>query len=199
MTEIIAISGYPGSGKSSLRLALSERLSCDYIDYDDYQHVTQSAVDEIAGLMQDGSNYDALVIPQLVSHLALLKHGEKINGNNGERTIIPGDVIIFETPLGREHTATGAFIDTQIWVDVPLDIALARNLRVFLADPGVGRQQPRRDWIINYLENYLAYVRDMLILQRQRVSNSADLVVDGSRPLEDVVSEIMNYLSTGCN
>jgi uridine kinase len=199
MNQVIAISGFPGAGKSSLMSNLSEHISAVLLQYDDYQTITERPVEEISSWMQEGADYNDFVIPKLAEDLGKLKTGESITYSASNQIISPADYIIFETPLGREHEASGYYIDVLVWIELPLDVALARNLKsfnnIFLMHEHVQQLKDDLSWMDMYLVNYVEHVRSMLILQRDRLMNSADIIIDGEATLEAMTTELLKALS----
>jgi uridine kinase len=198
MNKVIAISGFPGSGKTSLMLELNKKIDAVCIDYDDYQTITERPITEISKWMEEGANYDDFVAPTLVEDLRKLKQGQSITAPDGANIIEPTKCIFFETPLGREHQELGKNIDIAVWIDVPLDVALARNVQGFSRIfSGHHHPQELKDdlaWLDMYFGNYLEYVRPMLVSQQQRLQKSADIVIDGKPGLEAICSSFIDLL-----
>jgi hypothetical protein len=97
-------------------------------------------------------------------------------------------LILFETAFGRAHTASGAFIDLSIWINTPLDLALARASLVFLRNVEKGRQTPYAatdfiQWQARYMQDY-PLLRRMYLAVGRRGTATADLIVDGEHPPE---------------
>ena len=114
------------------------------------------------------------------------------------RSVTPRKYIVLETQFGRAHSATAALIDLLIWIDVPLEVALARKLKAF-AGEALREERPhaardRLAWLEGYLGNYLALVRRLLVLQAERVRPQADLVLDGSGALEPMVARASEHI-----
>jgi uridine kinase len=200
--RIIAISGPPGSGKSTLARGLVTALGAALIEYDDYQRVTEQDPAEIARIMQSQSGYDQLNMPGLVDALTSLQAGNDIVcAVSGER-IVAKPNIIFETPLGRCHTPTGRLIDTLIWIDIPLDVALARNLQCyldnFLQSDAHSLEQNIR-WTRDYLQGYLDYVHAMLLKQQAVVATAADIIIEGHQDTDTQVQAVMQRLNSDAN
>jgi hypothetical protein len=141
-------------------------------------------------------------VPNLATDLRKLKRGESVIDPLTTMEIPSNKYIIFEMPLGKEHKDTAEYIDLLIWIEIPLDIALARKVReftgIFLAKH---KQEMLRDsilWLDKYLENYLGIVRDVLQIQKKRVSVKADVVIDGQSDFETMVQlatrEILNRI-----
>ena len=114
---------------------------------------------------------------------------------------MPRNYVVFEMPLGREYSATAPLIDLLIWVDVPLDVALARKLKEFTGSFLSRRQHAPQEfvvWVDNYLDHYLTAIRDVLCIQEARVRANADVVVDGRNSLEAMVQQAMQEIVKRC-
>ena len=134
----------------------------------------------------------------MVADLAALSEGRPIPDRMKGGQLQPRPLVVFETPFGRAHAATAAFIDTSVFIDTPADEALARKLRQFVADqvadPGPGGARRFVGWLDSYLSHYLAIVRPAIAMQRQRVLPLADLVIAPGTALEDGVEQIVAFL-----
>jgi len=178
---------------------LSERISGVFLQYDHYQTITERPVHEVSSWMQDGADYNDFVIPKLAEDICKLKQGESISEAGSNRVLNSADYILFETPLGREHQESGQYIDVLVWIEVPLDVALARNLKsfnnIFLSHEHLQQLKDDLGWMDMYLANYLEHVRSMLISQREKLINSADIILDGETTLDSMTSDLMKVLS----
>lgn len=184
MNRVIAIAGPVGAGKSTLVRGLAARLeSATALYFDRYERMTERPIEQIRAWMEDGADLDEMPVPGLAEALQSLKLGRPVKDPLSGTQVAPARHILFETQFGRRHAQTGQHIDFLIWVDTPLDVALARKVRQFAAevDPGkpgeVGSFAP---WLQGYLDNYLDVVGSLLRLQRDTVVKSADLVIDGN-------------------
>lgn len=191
MSYVIAIAAPIGGGKTALTNALAKALgNAPTIYFDHYEHATESSVTALQEWMNKGADFDAFSAPRLSADLAALKRGECITDPLTHAEIKPGKYIVFEAPLGKEQRDTALLIDLLVWVEVPLDIALARKVRE-LAVKNTGNSHDFLLWLDAYLKNYLEAVRHVLLLQKQKVSVTADLVVNGEDRLEAIVRQIL--------
>jgi hypothetical protein len=162
MAFVVGIAGVPGAGKSTLVAALAAALPrAVALHMDAYDNMTRLPIAELRRWIDAGADIDAFDFPPLQADLQRLKSG------NAQ------DTVLLETQFGRAHRATGRHIDLLIWLDTPLDLALARTLGAVLA-----RGAPP-EWLRGYLEHYVDPVRGLLEMQRTRVAADADLVLDG--------------------
>ena len=160
MAFVVGIAGVPGAGKSTLLAALAGALpGAAALHMDGYENMTRLPIAEVRRWFETGADIDAFDFPALQSDLQRMKQA-------------PG-IVLFETQFGRAHRATGRHLDLLVWLDTPLDLALARALRAALA------RGAQAQWVRGYLENYLGTVRELLEMQQQRVAAGADLVLDG--------------------
>lgn len=186
MTTVIGVAGAAGAGKSTLVRELLARLPrSSSIHIDHYQRITRQPVDAIVEWMERGADFDEFQIPVLGEHLQRLRAGETVLDPLTLDRIQPLDVVLFETHFGRAHRATGAQIDLMVWIETPLDVALARNVAAMLAPMRLGAVTPTRDrldLLDGYLQNYVRGVRRLAALQRERLRADADITLDGLLP-----------------
>jgi uridine kinase len=184
MRYVIAVAGPAGGGKSSLVGALLGTLrDATAIHVDSYQRITDRPVREIARWMERGADFDEFSIPLLSDHLAALKRGQPVVDPQTGREIAPAKYILFETHFGRAHRDTGKHVDLLLWIDTPLDVALARNVIDLIAarESFAGLQR--------YLGSYLEDVRRLRLMQRERICADAEVVLDGAAPFEAMLGE----------
>lgn len=195
MGYVVGVAGPAGGGKTSLTQGLVREMgNAAAIHVDNYQQITREPIRKIVQWMERGADFDEFSIPLLPDHLEKLRRGEPVADPVTLLEIPPRKYIIFETHFGRAHRATGRHIDLLIWIDTPLDVALARNLKDFIApllqERGTEPHRDRIAWIHDYLENYLADVRRLMLMQKEKVSVDADVIVDGSDDLDRIVRQL---------
>jgi len=187
--HIIAVAAPIGGGKSAIARAIASELpGAAAVYFDHYEQATGQPVQNLQEWIRRGTDFDEFVVPRLREDLARLRRGEEIRDPETGSRLPAAAYVVFENPLGREARSLAEFVDLLIWVKVPPEVALARKLRELVG--GFLRQQrPERHgeclaWLEQYLENYLAIVRDVLRIQEQRVAAGADLVLDGTGAVE---------------
>jgi uridine kinase len=195
MGYVIGICGPAGGGKSSLVRALQYEMpeaSAVYID--DYQRITRQPMSKISQWRERGADLNEFTVPLISDHLQRLKSGGAVVDPLTLRKIKPAKYIFFETHFGRAHNESGQHIDYLVWIDVPADIALARNVRDLLKPmlPGGGHvpDQQRLGALDAYLVNYSKEIRQLRLLQAEWISPEADIIVDGSQTSEQLASQL---------
>jgi hypothetical protein len=183
---VIAISGHPGSGKTSLVKMLQAELGVPSIHYDDYETITSQAPEQAKQWIARGANYDEIMLEPLVHRMEQLA-----------AMAVRPRCVLFDTPLGRAHRRSGAVIHTLLWIDTPPDIALARKIG---AAAGRARLDPGQavaytTWLEKYLTHYTGFIAGTYDMQRERVRPGADIVLDGRVPLEALAAEAMAALT----
>lgn len=194
MPTIIAVAAPIGGGKTAVSRSVAAQLpGTAVLSFDHYEQATGQPIQNLQGWLQRGADFDEFVVPALREDLARLKRGEAVHDPATRAVIAPGRYLVFENPLGREARSLAPFVDLLLWVDVPPDVALARKLRELVGrlrqESGRERDAERLAWLEQYLENYLAVVREILQLQRERVTARADLVLSGMRDPEEIARE----------
>lgn len=189
MTYVVAVAAPIGGGKTSLVTAIASALQdAATIHFDHYEKITEQPVDHLVQWLKKGADFCDFKVPGLAGDLEKLKQGKSIVDPVTKKDIKPRKYVIFEMPLGREHRDTASYIDLLLWVDIPLDVALARKLRQFTGS-FLKRFDPLRQrdfilWLDAYLENYIKAVGHVLRIQEERVKPMADVIVDGTQDLE---------------
>jgi len=155
--------------------------------------MTRAPIAELVQWVERGAHVEELSVPLLADHLRELKGGRPVAGPGRPTPTEPRKYVVFETQFGRAHRPTGEQIDLLIWIDTPLEIALARKLKDVTAEAlRDGRVQAARErlaWLDGYLANYLALVRRLMLMQHERVRPHADVVVDGAVGLPALVQQ----------
>ncbi|MGF7004730.1 uridine kinase [Aminobacter sp. BE322] len=180
---IVAISGHPGGGKTTLTTALAKRLGVPALYYDDFETMTSRPPDEVRDWIARGSDYDEIGLGPLIDKLLGL----------AQATPRPR-LVLLDTLLGRAHRDSGQLVDLLIWIDTPADIALARKI-----SEAAGRAAPAEasqfvGWLRSYLDHYQGFIAATYELQRERVRPGADVILDGRLDAEALAEQAMSAI-----
>ena len=188
MNYVVAIAAPIGGGKTSLVNAIADELdNAITIHYDHYETATKEPASSLVEWMKKGADFSDFKAPNLSDDLERVKRGESIIHPLTNMEMGSGKYIVFEMPLGKEHRDTAKFIDLLIWIEIPLDIALARKVREYISLFLKDQYKDCMLWLDQYLAEYLEFFREVLQIQRERVSKNADIVLDGQEDFEDMV------------
>ncbi len=104
--------------------------------------------------------------------------------------------ILLDYPLGRRHPRFADIIDLAVFIDTPLDVAMARRI---LRETNPGKRQASSEDALKHLRNelthYLAKAR-YPYLDTCRDKEASDLVLDGSRSLDDLKREVLDRIGS---
>lgn len=176
--SVIAISGRPGAGKSSLAAQLCRQIGARLIAYDDYETMTRKGLGAMQDWLARGAPYAEIETPGLVEAL---------------QAAAAQGLVVFDTPLGRAHAATAALIDKSVWIDCPAELALTRKLGQLTAAVPAARADDFLVWLRGYLQAQTSIVAPACAIQLQRVVPLADLRVDGSASEVALGAELFAY------
>jgi len=188
MVKIIGISGISGAGKSVLTHALGKALNATMIFWDDFDEISQYPKDYIEWY-NTSKDYSEWKYNALAEVLKQLKSGKKIMCLATKKELTPTDYVIFDAPLGRKHMATGQYIDYSIFLNTPLDVALARRiLRDFRDKANLNVNE-----IFAALDFYMTSSRPLYVMDYEE-KEKFDYVIDGNQPVEQIVNIIVKQL-----
>lgn len=191
MTPVIAIAGPPGSGKTALIDALSRLTPAAALFLDGFETPSDlMSPAALAAWLKAGARFDHFTVAGLAEALAALKSDRPAREPVSGRTVNPAPLILFEMPFGRAHPPTAPLIDLLVWLDTPLDVALARNVLAWQAE---GRPQA---WLDVYMKAYMATTPAVLSAQKAQIAAAADLTLDGLAPPEQAARKLLEYLQS---
>jgi uridine kinase len=195
--KVIGLSSYTAGGKTTLARRLAELLNAPLLIWDDYDEAGfMTHPKDWCSWLAEGASSNAWSVPRLAQDLAKLKRGEPIISVVDGSSLSPTPYILFEAPLGYEHLETGKHIDFMVFIDTPLDVAMARRvLRDYFGDLSTLSDELAMT-LKSEMESYLEFSRAAYLNMDKTVKLSADLIVDGTLPVETLATQILERLET---
>ena len=172
--KIIAIAAVTAGGKTTAVNEIKKRLPrCASLHFDDYSF--EGEVEDFHRWVLDGADYD-------VWNLAPLKADiEKTISSNKY------DVLLLDYPFAYLNSMIRDYIDCAVFIDTPLDIAMARRVLRDMKDASADEIRAEMDIYLNHAR--IAYVQML-----DAVLPSSDYVIDGSGNLDSIVRKIMEII-----
>ncbi|MCA9058143.1 MAG: hypothetical protein KDA85_06570 [Planctomycetaceae bacterium] len=194
MTQVIAICGSMGSGKTTVVTRLSELLPrCVALFEDEYNRTTERSLTEMRAWLERGADIGEFDLSALIIRLK-----EFTVHQHARSASAAAETVLLESQFGRLHPGLSPYVDFQCWLDVPADIAIVRKIRQLTTDQlqcsDVGAAAGL-SWIADFCQGYLAETRPLLEMQRREVRHASDLRIDGMQTPELVCQQIIEELS----
>ena len=187
---IVGISAPSGGWKTTVAKKVVELLGDAVgIFFDDYD-VDSIHPESFRTWLQNGANYHDWKTPLLADDLRKLKAGQSIISPVYYVAIEPRKCVVFDAPLGYAHPETGRYIDLMVFIDTPLDIAMARRLTRDFASIPSGSSIESTKTIQAELTAYLDYGRQAYH-EMDKVKGTCDLVLDGRLSVDDLAENIV--------
>lgn len=172
--KIIAIGAVTAGGKTTVVKAVKDRLpKTAALYFDDYTF--EGEVEDFGKWLSEGADCN-------VWDLSPLKA-------DTEKLISCGkyEYLLLDYPFAYLHKMMRDYLDTCIFIDTPLDIALARRVLRDMKDASA-------DDIRTEMDSYLKFARPAYIHMLKTVLPSSDHVIDGTRPLAEIVDEVIKII-----
>ena len=172
--KIIAVSAVTAGGKTTAVNAVKEKLPrCTSLHFDDYSF--EGEVDDFHQWVLDGTDYN-------VWNLSPLKADIENIISSGEY-----DYLLLDYPFAYRNDLIRDYIDCAVFIDTPLDIAMARRI---LRDMNNASADEIRDEMKTYLKDArIAYVQML-----KDIKPSSDYVIDGVQDLEHITMELLDII-----
>ena len=168
--KTIAIAAVTAGGKTSVTNALKSRLeNATSLHFDDYTF--DGEVEDFGQWVRDGGDYSVWDITPLKQDVERIKNSGKY------------EYLLLDYPFAYQHPTLKDEIDCAIFIDTPLDIALARRVLRDMKDAS-------GDDIRTELDTYINYARPAFVHMLKTILPDSDAVVDGARELEKVVEDV---------
>jgi uridine kinase len=193
---MVAVAGASGSGKTTLAAELARTLGGLHFSLDNYyRDLSHLPLGQRA--LQNFDDPAMIDLPLLARHLAELAQGraidrpvysfsEYIRVPGETEAIRPGPVVVVEGLFTLYFPELRPFYQVSVYVDTSDDICFARRLRRDVEERGRGPESVRRQYDATVRPCGLAFVRPL--------ADFADLIVDGTDPLDFKVELVVNSL-----
>lgn len=175
---VITINAVSGGGKTALAKLIRESLPASALFcFDDFNE-TNIIPEDFYEWSQRGAPPLEIDCPGMGEAVEQALHQEALK------------YVVLDCPLGREHPRFSKLIDLAIFIDTPLDVAMARRiLRDHTSAPDVfpkARLKQLRAEMTHYLEK-----ARYPYLEAYKQKNTSDLVLDGWSPLENLRDQVL--------
>lgn len=164
---VVAVAAVTAGGKTTVVNELKNAFpGSQTLHFDDYS--VEGEVDNFHQWVKDGADYSVWNLEPLKADILKCKAGGEC------------ELLILDYPFAYCHPLLAPLIDLAVFIDTPLDIALARRILRDYRD--AAGQEIRAD-----LACYIKYARIAYLQMLKDVKPSSDYVVDGSMPLKEIV------------
>ncbi|MCB2312999.1 hypothetical protein LGL55_17145 [Clostridium tagluense] len=179
-TLVIAIAAVSGGGKTTITTQLNKKLyNSKALFFDDYEF---DGPDDICDWLKRGADYNEWKLTPLINDLCSLL----------SNPVLSLDCILLDYPFAYKHNKMREYIDFTIFIDTPLDIAMAR--RILRDFKGLSSDNIRKD-----LDIYLSCGRLAYLEALNSIKPNSDFIIDGSLSVDVIVNQIyerINGIST---
>jgi len=173
-TKVIVISAVSGGGKTTIvkelvnQLPSSKALYFDEYDFDEYPK-------DYYEWTVSGSDYNLWNISPIV------KDVNKIISENAV------NYLLIDYPFAYQNNQMSPFIDIAIFIDTPLDIAMARRIMRDFSDKSM-------EDLKDELSGYVLKGRISYLAMLDRIKPDSDIVIDGKLSVDKIVNKILNEI-----
>jgi uridine kinase len=170
---VVSINAVSGGGKTTVSELVRQDLSATLLSFDDFDD-TNVHPGDLCEWAVNGANLLEFDFPGMATAVqtALEDHSTEF--------------IVLDYPFGRDHPRFRPIIDLSVFIDTPLDVAMARRILrdyVPVSSGGVDQLQSLREEMAHYVKRArIAYLDTM------RHKETSDLVLDGCQSPEKLAA-----------
>lgn len=169
--RVISIAAVSGGGKTTVTNELMGKLNnAKALYFDDYE--LPECPDDICEWVEKGADYNEWNLAPIIKDIQF-----HLNDRN-ERF----DYILLDYPFAYLNNCMRGYIDFAVYMDTPLDIAMAR--RILRGDTN------SFDDLRGDLNNYLSRGRAAYLEMERTVKPNSDMIIDGSLPAAFIADRI---------
>ncbi len=172
--KIIAISAVTAGGKTTAVNAVKERLPrAAALHFDDYSF--DGEVEDFSKWVSEGSDVNVWDLSPLKADIeSIVKSGKY-------------DYLLLDYPFAYRHDMIKDLLNCCIFIDTPLDIAMARRV---LRD----MKNSSADEIRDEMDSYLKFARTAYVQMRRDHLSISDHVIDGAKKSEEIIGEVIEII-----
>ena len=171
--KIIAIAAVTAGGKTTIVNELKKQIpNTKALYFDDYSF--EGEVDDFYEWTKQGADYNVWNLTPLVEDVINIKNSDC-------------EYLLLDYPFAYCHEALRKYIDCAIFIDTPLDIAMAR--RVLRDMKSATGEEIRQE-----MDIYLKYARIAYVQMLKDILPSSDYVIDGTKELNEKADEIKKII-----
>ncbi|WP_105620078.1 nucleoside/nucleotide kinase family protein [Vallitalea okinawensis] len=172
--NVIAISAVSGGGKTTIINNLKEKLpNVKTFYFDDYDF---NGPKDFKEWVENGADYNEWDLDPFISDIkCLLSNKSSV------------EWILLDYPFAYKNDCMSKYIDYALFIDTPLDIAMARRI---LRDFG----NTSKKNISDELTCYMNFGRAAYIEMLNQVKPSSDMIIDGLLDIDEIVSSILQSI-----
>lgn len=171
---VISIAAVSGGGKTTVVKALCNKLEpSKSLYFDDYDF--KEYPEDFYQWVKSGADYNAWNTEALARDLKCLLKEKHLK------------YIFLDYPFAYKNDKIAPYIDYSIFIDTPLDIAMARRIIRDMKDESM-------DLLISNLKVYMDKGRVAYLEMLNSIRPNSDLIVDGSTCVEVIVDTIIKHI-----
>lgn len=173
---VIAIAAVSGGGKTTITTKLNKMLSrSKALYFDDYDF---DGPDDMCDWVERGADNNEWKLTPLINDLCSLLY-------NTSQSL---DFILLDYPFAYMNFEMREYIDFTIFIDTPLDIAMARRILRDFKESSI-------ELVLNDMNTYLSRGRVAYLEMCKTIKPNCDLIIDGSLPVQVIVNQIYERIN----
>ena len=168
---IFAVNAISGGGKTTTTRELQKRLpNSKALYFDDRNYDSDSGIEDTCEWIEAGADVNLFDLKRLADDI------EKLKKENP-------DFIILDYPFGYRHNLIGPYLSYSIFIDTPLDVAMARRILREYDEKIITDISD----VLADMKHYLERGRNAYLFGLDSVRENADFLVDGSLAVDKIV------------
>ena len=173
--KVIAVAAVTAGGKTTVVNVVKDRLpKTAALHFDEYSF--DGEVEDFYQWVLDGADYNVWDLSPLEKDILALR-------NSGEF-----DYLLLDYPFAYRQDQIRKYIDAAVFLDTPLDVALARKVLRDFRDADA-------DEIRKEMELYLKYARIAYVQMLKDIRPSSDYVLNGEDDVESLVDGMIKIIT----